>query len=117
MVGPFFYIDSKKLNFRGWIFYLDSEHTTAEAYGDYLISGLGHDELFDRQFKDCSPDIEYFQFPRGRVAFNRITQRHVVYMDRCIRHGIDLIVEKYNLTDYDLMEDEHYVCAQCSEDK
>lgn len=29
-------------------------------------------------------DQEYFEFPRGRSVFNRLTGRHVLYLDKCI---------------------------------
>lgn len=111
MVGPFFYIDSDELNYHGWVSHLTSEEK-AEKYGDFLTSNVGHAELFDLKFKNC-PSIEYFDFPRGRVVYNTLTCTHIIYIDKCIQNKADRIAINFKLSNYILLDDEHYVCPNC----
>ena len=112
MVGPFIYINTDELGYKGWISNLISEKN-AERYGDFLIYGLSHAIIFDMKFK--STNAEYFDYPRGRVMYNTLTQSHIVYTDRCLTEKINSVVLSYNLKKYTVMYDEHYVCRNCSE--
>ena len=111
MVGPFFYINSDELNYHGWVSHLTIEEK-AEKYGDFLTSNIGHAELFDMKFKS-RPDIEYFDFPRGRVVYNTLTCTHIIYMDKCIHNKADRIANTFKLSNFTVLEDEHYVCKNC----
>lgn len=116
MVGPFFFIDSVELDHKGWIFHMVSE-SKAEVYGDFLIDPIGHDALFRMKFRNMDEQVEYFDFPRGRVVYNTVTKRHIIYLDRCIRHRIDHIADRFMLKEYEVQEDDHYVCPGCMEEQ
>lgn len=113
MVGPFFYINSIELGYHGWLSHLIREDQ-AERYGDFLISGVSHADLFDMKFK--TTDIEYFIYPRGRVVYNTVTNSHIIYIDKCLADKVNSIVFSYGLTNYVIMNDEHYVCPNCMGD-
>ncbi len=110
MVGPFFCINTDELGYKGWISHLISEEN-AERYGDFLISSISHSDLFDMKFKNI--DAEYFDYPRGRVVYNTVTQSHIIYIDKCLVEKIDSVVISYRLADYTVMFDDHYVCKNC----
>ncbi|MGI6763887.1 MAG: hypothetical protein ACOX4S_01000 [Anaerovoracaceae bacterium] len=109
MVGLFFYINSNELDFHGWVYHHTSEEK-AEKYGDFLTARMGHDQLFDSTMGKRNVDIEYFDFPRGRVVHNTVSDSHIIYVDKCIMRRMDRIVQVFKLTNYEIQEDEHYVC-------
>ncbi|MFA5635375.1 MAG: hypothetical protein WC977_05660 [Anaerovoracaceae bacterium] len=112
MVGLFFYIDSNELDFHGWVYHHTSEEK-AEKYGDFLTARMGHDRLFDSTIGKRDPDLEYFNFPRGRVVYNSVSDTHIIYVDKCIAHRMERIVQIFKPTNYEIQEDEHYVCPNC----
>lgn len=115
MVGPFFYIDCPKLNYKGLLMHRVNEEK-AERAGDFLNSPIGHDQLFDNRFGNESKFIEYFDYPRGRVVYNTATKKHVLYIDRCIRSMAAEIAREFDIIDYDVQGEEHYVCLGCMEE-
>lgn len=63
----------------------------AEPYGDFLTFGSGHYEVWSRWRSDKTLDRdvlvlvrtdEYEDWPRGRVVFDGVKQRFVIYADR-----------------------------------
>ena len=58
----------------------------AEPYGDCLGHRTSHIDYWTAQqrFGTVSREIEYEEPPRGRVVFNKRTQRFDLYADRCI---------------------------------
>lgn len=114
MVGPFFYIESSELEYKGWLIACIDE-SEGEQYGEFRISPEGHSQIFDK-FMEKYPgheDLEYFRFPRGRVVFNAITKVHTIYIDRCIRDKISHVAHAFRVENYIIGEDEHYVCPGC----
>lgn len=110
LVGPFFYIVSRELNFRGFLCHrLKKEE--AEKYGDFIVDPQSHADLFDNKFKKSF--IEYYSFPRGRVAYDCIRCRHVVYIDKCLQGKVTEIADLFEISDYIVGFDEHYVCSKC----
>ncbi|NLV85341.1 MAG: hypothetical protein GXY60_12320 [Spirochaetales bacterium] len=115
MIGPFFYIDSSELSYKGWLFDCIDE-SAGEQYGDFRTSPKGHSQVFDT-FLEKHPghkDLEYFEFPRGRVVYNSVAGAHTVYIDRCIRTKIAEVVKAFNIRSYVIGEDDHYVCPGCA---
>ena len=112
MVGPFFYIDCPTLNYKGLLMHRVKEEE-ADRTGEFLNSDIGHDLLFDNHFGNESKFIEYFDYPRGRVVYNTATKKHILYIDRCIRNMVAEIAREFDIIDYDVQEDEHYVCNGC----
>lgn len=79
MVGAFFYINSDKLNYHDWLTN-STDEATAELYGDKLTGNVGHDKLFDNKFNQGRHEIEYYDFPRGRVVYDTIRKIHIIYI-------------------------------------
>jgi hypothetical protein len=110
MVGPFFYINSKELGYRGYLCHKELEDTAYRQL-HFITSAIGHDRLFDKRFPHTQ--IEYFDFPRGRVAYDTKQQEHIIYIDRCIAHRTDAIANLFGTEKYRVEYDEHYVCKDC----
>lgn len=108
MVGPFFYIVSK--NFTGYLSHRITEES-AEKYGDFLIDPKSHADLFDEKFSNSK--VEYYKFPRGRIAFDLLKNIHVMHIDKCIANKAPEIAELYEIKEYCLAFDGHYVCPKC----
>ena len=116
MIGPFFYINNSELSYQGWIFACIDE-SAGEQYGDFRTSPKGHSQVFDTFLKKYPghEDLEYYEFPRGRVVYNTVTGVHTVYIDKCIRTKIAEVVKAFNIGSYVIGEDDHYVCPECWE--
>jgi hypothetical protein len=58
----------------------------AEPYGDCLGHRTSHIDYWTAQQRlgTVSREVEYEEPPRGRVVFNKRTQRFDLYADRCI---------------------------------
>ena len=63
----------------------------AEPYGDFLTFAGGHYEVWEgwRKIKDHNPALrtvvrtfEYEDWPRGRIVFDQVKERFVLYADR-----------------------------------
>ena len=63
----------------------------AEPYGDCLTYADGHYEVWERWRKTNDPDaalravartFEYEDWPRGRLVFDRVRKRFILYADR-----------------------------------
>lgn len=66
------------------------------------------DDVVESNENDC------YHFPRGRVIFDTNRNKHLIYADQCVSIDvIDEIVELYDIEDYELLRDEHYVCPKC----
>ena len=111
MVGPFFYIVSK--NFTGFISHRIKEEG-AEKYGDFLVDPKSHADLFDARFKNST--VEYFKFPRGRVAFNIGKDIHILHLDKCLKGKALEIAALFEIKEFVVAFDEHYVCPKCEKD-
>jgi hypothetical protein len=79
MVGIFWLIDDRLV--------LDTSLISeAEPYGDCLTHGNSHIDFWTEQqgLGTVPHDIEYEEYPRGRVVYNKKTQRFALFADRCI---------------------------------
>lgn len=105
-VGIFFYCE-KKLE----LFTLEMEET--EEYGDFCIYPYSHDEIWEKYLRlKYVKDYDYY--PRGRIIYNKKEKKFWIYRDKCIPLGeMEKLGER--LGEYVLLEDDHYVCHQCSE--
>ena len=113
-VGLFFYIRNKQLNFRGFLYHL-LEENHALVYGDMLTDSCGHDDLFEQRFPGTA--FEYYDFPRGRVVYDLLKKRYVIYIDACIDTPkyITAVKSIFHLESkaYVVEHDDHYVCKKC----
>lgn len=110
MVGPFFYIVTKQLNYSGFLCNQVSEES-AERYGKFLVDPKSHSDLFDERFRNRF--IEYYRFPRGRVLFDTEKKIHIIYIDKCLYDRLAEIADLFNIKEYIVAYDEHYVCPKC----
>jgi hypothetical protein len=78
----------------------------AEPYGDCLTFGPGHSEIWNKWRRSGPPsnralmtiirDDEYEDWPRGRIVFDRIADRFMLYADRRITaEGLTAKVAQY----------------------
>jgi len=97
----------------------------AEPYGDCLGHRTSHIDYWTAQqrFGTVSREIEYEDPPRGRVVFNKRTQRFDLYADRCIldrKAVIKRIMEAMHLPASQTSigtdgHSGHYKCLKCLE--
>jgi hypothetical protein len=92
----------------------------AEPYGDHLTHPRGHAEVWGRyQRTGVVPiDMEYEEYPRGRVIYNTKTQRFTLLADKCIlrdKSMVSTIMSAMNLPgkNTDKATDSHYRCSAC----
>jgi len=118
MVGIFWLIGDRLI--------LDmSPLSEAEPYGDCLGHPTSHIDYWTAQQRigAVSREIEYEEPPRGRVVFNKKTQRFDLYADRCIlkrKAVVKRIMEAMHLpaSHTDIGTDGHfghYKCSKCLE--
>lgn len=107
MIGPFFYI--KKL-----IAHAISMEK-GEKRGNRIDNPYSHERLYDDYFNSG----DYINFPRGRVIWDNASNKAIIYIDICVEKtdgAIKQIAEMFDLTDYMIKHDEHYVCPDCMGD-
>lgn len=93
----------------------------AEPYGDFLTYGPGHYEIWDgwRKSRGLSAPArsvvrayEYEDWPRGRVVFDKINDRFVLYVDRQLMDAAQIaeICHRFNIpqTRTRVERDAHY---------
>jgi hypothetical protein len=118
MVGIFWLIGDRLI--------LDtSPLSAAEPYGDCLGHRESHYDYWTakQRFGTVSREIEYEEPPRGRVVFNKRTQRFAMYADRCIlkrRAVVKRIMKAMHLptSQTNICTDGHfghYKCLKCLE--
>jgi hypothetical protein len=91
----------------------------AEPYGDCLGHRASHHQCWAKlQVAGViGPDLEYDDFPRGRVTANAKTNKFFLLLDRCIRNDkgkvakimMSMHLPKDTIIDTDL----HYRCPTC----
>ncbi|MDE6028834.1 MAG: hypothetical protein K2F90_00755 [Clostridiales bacterium] len=56
-----------------------------------------------------------YKYPRGRVIYNAKLGKHRIFADECVwQSTIENIAKLFDIEDYELYRDEHYVCSFCS---
>lgn len=106
-IGPFFYINNELI-----INAVPIEKGTAR--GDKIDNPYSHEKLYDDYFRDG----DYINYPRGRVVWDTKQNLAIIYIDTCIEKDfvIEKIKELFELDNYILEHDEHYVCPECMGD-
>ena len=108
MIGPFFYIDNNFIANK-------IPASQGELRSDKLDNPCSHEKLYDEHFTTG----DYIDFPRGRVVWDIKRNRAIVYLDACIEQAdvaIEKIAEIFDLAEYSIRPDEHYVCPKCMSD-
>lgn len=92
----------------------------AEKYGDLAIFDGTHTKLWDTFQRNgiVPPDVEYEEWPRGRVSYDTKTRKFYLFADPCILKDKGLINKIKN--DFKLPSaqiktqgDSHYRCPKC----
>ena len=112
MVGIFWVVDGKLI--------LDaSPLSEAELYGDCLGHRTSHHRHWAKPQRRgvLKPELEYDDFPRGRVTYNAKKHEFYLLLDKCIRRDKSKVADIMNsmhlppgtVVDVDL----HYRCPKC----
>lgn len=110
-VGIFWAVPNKYEG--GWDFYeVKKTYTEADAnslgFIDYPYS---HYEKWDDVRSNSQTSDCYF-YPRGRILFDTNTNKHRIFADECLdEYDLQELVELFEITDWELCRDEHYVSA------
>jgi hypothetical protein len=113
LVGIFWVINGKPI--------IDSTSLSeAEDYGDFKTHPRGHMDVWTlfQQRGIATADVEYEEFPRGRVMHNTKTRRFTLLADKCILKDeriISKIMAEMNLLNKNTGKgtDSHYRCFAC----
>lgn len=129
-IGPFFCIDDLLLADR-------IELYEGQKQEDKLYNPCSHKKLFERNYRmiaryegqkqagilddSCGNeriidkkylDLDYIDFPRGRVVWDITRDIAIIYIDPCIGDKIDEIAYRFSLTEYSIEEDDHHRCKK-----
>ena len=106
-VGPFFKIKGKYL-------YDAISIDKCESSTGVLDNPCSHESLFENRY---SKELDYIDYPRGRVLWDTKESRGIIFIDPCIKSQttISKIAEIFCLPDYIVKEDLHYHCKRCSD--
>lgn len=85
----------------------------SEANGAGFINyPYSHFEVWEDKVKGLGNDC--YKYPRGRVIFDIKRNKHMIYADECVKNEvIDELIQLYEIENYELLRDEHYVCHKC----
>lgn len=93
----------------------------AEDYGDCKTHARSHADYWEALvMAGAVPADEYDEHPRGRVNFNKQTERFTLYADRCIlrnKRVVGRILQRLQIPvdRTDTATDSHYRCYRCLE--
>jgi hypothetical protein len=94
--------------------------SAGEEYGDCRTHGRSHIDVWTELQSSgrVAADVEYEEYPRGRVVYDNRMGRFVIMADSCILRRRDLVREisaSMNLTGRktDTSSDSHYRCFRC----
>ena len=94
--------------------------TMAEDYGTFKVHPGNHCSVWEKlqQGRAVPADVEYEEFPRGRVMYDTTARRFSLLADRCILKNkgvVRNIISKMNLPskNTDVGADSHYRCFAC----
>lgn len=92
----------------------------AASYGDLKIHEGTHTKMWSVfQRNDITPrDVEYDEYPRGRVAYNARTRQFWLFADACILKNkavVSRIMNDFRLPSATKTDkDPHYKCPKCT---
>ena len=91
----------------------------APTYGDSLMHERDHLEYWAELVRTGDvPNVEYEQYPRGRVAHNKNSGKFTLLADKCIlgkKNLVRAILRRTHLPprETSVGEDSHYRCFRC----
>ena len=113
-VGIFWAIPDKTIGQRILEFHKSFYVSEADCNG-FINYPYSHYEVWDG-VKGYGGDC--YKYPRGRIIYDTRRGKHRIFADKCIlQSAIDEIAKLFEIEDYELCRDEHYVCSFCSSRK
>lgn len=111
-VGIFWAIPDRVLGQR--VLEFKKSYYTSEADSNGFINyPYSHYEAWDDGVTGLGDDC--YKYPRGRVIYDAKRGKHRIFADECVLQStIDEIVKLFDIEDYELCRDEHYVCSFCA---
>lgn len=110
-VGIFWAVPNKYEG--GWDFYevIKSYELSAANSLGFIDYPYSHYEKWD-DVRSASETPDCYHYPRGRVLYNTNTGKHRIFADECLdEYDLQEIVELFEIEDFELCRDEHYVSA------
>jgi len=121
-VGPYWFVRDES----GRVLLIAHRCTLADAeeYGDFLTCPHGHCDVWEYWRRELAPgriagvlrDSEYEEWPRGRVVFDAVRNRFMVYADSQIfkQELQERVLERFGIPSKRalFLRDEHYVSTQ-----
>lgn len=105
--------------FRGEVLFDTTPLSEAETFGDFRIHSGNHISVCERfrLARMVPPEIEYEEYPRGRVVFDSKSKLFNLLADRCILRRKDILakIKKQMHLPKTTVEgtDSHYRCFSC----
>lgn len=103
-LGPFFYIDNKLL--------FDAKPIEeCEKRLDKYDNPCQHVDLFERTY---GTDLDYIDYPRGRVVYDETNDEAIIYIDRAINNEnvVNNILEAFDIDNFRIAFDDHYTTTK-----
>ncbi|MEG1669363.1 hypothetical protein [Chryseobacterium sp.] len=81
-----------------------------------IDSDFEHYVEWDNLCAKFYPFADFATYPRGRILFDTIKRKNIVFIDKCIGKSELALIEKafdLNQGDYEIAYDKHYSCDKC----
>ena len=117
LIGPFFVIGGQVYGYGEPV----SEKNSTDSFFDSNITHMQYWTYFTKNVKPEYKDIDYAEFPRGRIIYDVKNDKFIGYADKDILNNAGSrykVKQFFNLggKNVDWRSDDHYVCANCSEE-
>ena len=111
-VGVFWAIPDR--DFKQRLLEFHKGYYTSEADSNGFINYLSsHYDVWNDEVRGLGDDC--YKYPRGRVLYNANSGKHRIFADKCILPStIEEVAKLFDIENYELCYDEHYVCSGCA---
>ena len=93
-----------------------SYYTSEADINGFVNYPYSHFEVWEDEVKGLGDDC--YKHPRGRVLYDVNLGKHKIYCDKHVDlQIIDEVIKLFDIDDYEICYDEHYVCAICREEQ
>ena len=114
-VGIFWVIPDKIFG-QSVVEFKKSYYTSEADSNGFINYPYSHYDAWNDDVNGLGDDC--YKYPRGRVIYDAKRGRHRIFADECVwQSTVDKIVELFEIEDYELCRDEHYVRAFCARRK
>ena len=92
----------------------EKEENAVDRSTNKIDSDYGHFYEWDNLCGKLYQRADFATFPRGRVLYDMIERKHIVYRDECItEEELKKVIKAFDLKEYQTLTDEHYSCDKC----